>query len=192
MRGDVYNCWQVPRKQNIKISTLILITFRPLICPEAKDLNGLPAQQLKAMIANGADMKFLPLVIIGFVLIGCLGQTNGPSISTQWEKTSVDVINGNYSEEYVGVILTRQDNDSTPFEVTLTFHNKDNIYAVDGLGNRIENLTSRPMVGKGVQDILQFKVFGSSNTATGSDVLTVDLEINETIIISQNITVNIG
>jgi len=144
------------------------------------------------MIANGADMKFLPLVIIGFVLIGCLGQTNGPSISTQWEKTSVDVINGNYSEEYVGVILTRQDNDSTPFEVTLTFHNKDNIYAVDGLGNRIENLTSRPMVGKGVQDILQFKVFGSSNTATGSDVLTVDLEINETIIISQNITVNIG
>lgn len=129
---------------------------------------------------------------LGLVFFGCLGSTAfKPDVSYQLDRNSVDVSNGNISTYYVTATVTRNDNDPTPTVLTLEFKNKPDIYAVDSAGQRIESLNTKSLVGQGAKDTPQFKIFGRTNLATGTDTLDVDLDWNGTTLSTQTITVNV-
>ncbi|MEK6982075.1 MAG: hypothetical protein AABX38_04050 [Candidatus Micrarchaeota archaeon] len=129
------------------------------------------------------------LLFLALFLFGC-GDKFKPSVEFQLDKYSIDVNNGNISS-YVTATIIRNDNNPTPTEFTLKFDNKADIYAVDGKGNIIKTLNTRILQGTGAKDTIQFKIFGKTNLASGSDILNIVLDWNSTTIDSRAITVNV-
>jgi len=139
-------------------------------------------------------MKYglLALLALGLLFVGCLGSAAfKPDIIFQLDRNVVDVNNGNITDYYVTATTTRNDNNPTPTVLTLKFKNKPDIYAVNPTGQRIETLSTKSLYGQGARDTPQFKIFGRSNLATGTDTLDVELDWNGTTLSTQTITVNV-
>ena len=104
------------------------------------------------------------LVTVIFVS-GCNGEDKPftPSIDFKVDKNSISVNDNTISSYFVKSTFERLDNEDTKTVFVMKFFSEkpEDIYAVDSEGKKIDQLLTKPMKGRGDEDILTFKVFGN-------------------------------
>lgn len=107
------------------------------------------------------------LIAVIFVS-GCNGDDDKsftPSIDIKLNKNSISVNDNMRSSEFITITMTRLDDEDISTIFIIKFNQTANVYAVDTDGNRLHQLSTRSLKGKGSVDTLNFKVFGKKNDA---------------------------
>jgi len=116
-------------------------------------------------------LKTILAFVILMIVVICLGGCNGdeeefkPSVSLSLDDYNLKIDN-NALSKFLTATVTRTDDKEQEMTFTLKFRNLASVYATDVDGNKIEELSTKPLKGLNSKDILQFKVFGGKGEAT--------------------------
>lgn len=88
-----------------------------------------------------------------------------PSAELSLQDSSVSVEGDSISSGFITAVIERKDKTDQETAFVLKFQNKESVYAVDSAGNRLEELSTKPLKGKNAMDMLQFKIFGKKGEA---------------------------
>jgi hypothetical protein len=136
-------------------------------------------------------MKFILLVIALLVLAGCSSSETPDTymeISTKSLKVEDKILS-----EFMTVTIIRKDDGLNESTFRIVFpKDSENVYPTDVDGNKITELRTKPLRGKNAQDVLQFKIYGT-NLDFEETVYKLPLELrwNDTVLESQQITINV-
>ena len=84
-----------------------------------------------------------------------------PSVTLGLDKGSI-IINDNSISDFITATITRLDNENVDTFFVLKFpENKQTFYPTDVDGQRITELSTKPLRDQNSKDILQFKIFGT-------------------------------
>ena len=116
----------------------------------------------------------LLLLFVAVIFVsGCNGNDKPftPSIDFKLDKSSVSVNDNTVTSHFVKSTFKRLDNEDIPtiFIMKFVSDKPGDIYVVDSEGNKIDELSTRPLKGKDDEDIRTFKVFGMKRGYTKAE-----------------------
>lgn len=135
------------------------------------------------------------LIAVIFVS-GCNGNDKPftPSIDFKVDKNSILVNDNTVSSNFVKSTFKRLDNEDIATVFTMKFfsNKSEDIYVVDSEGNKIDELSTRPLKGKDDEDIRTFKVFGMKRGYTKAESqIKIELWWNNTKLMGMDRTLKV-
>lgn len=135
------------------------------------------------------------LIAVIFVS-GCNGNDKPftPSIDFKVDKNSILVNDNTVSSNFVKSTFKRLDNEDKATVFTMKFfsNKSEDIYVVDSEGNKIDELSTRPLKGKDDEDIRTFKVFGMKRGYTKAESqIKIELWWNNTKLMGMDRTLKV-
>jgi hypothetical protein len=112
--------------------------------------------------------RFIPAIVTVSLLMliisisACSSKEFSPDVSLSLDRKSINVDDNTISTDWIKATITRTDNtiNETVFQILFPT-NISVAYATDIDGKRIESIQTKPLKGKGAQDIIQFKIYAT-------------------------------